>query len=203
LTAIAVLAGALALSMSLAVLVIGRIDSALRFCALQALAAAVAAEAQGWVWNASSLHLAGMLALAMNGVALPLAFHRFIKRTSEPLSFGHRHGLIASLAASVALITTSVAAAIAVARGERFELLALGLSVLLLGQLLLALRTHRLLPALGLLSSQNGVVLAVCAIPGLPPSTLLLATVPLIPSLVLASICLCGLNRPVVGPPWT
>jgi len=83
----------------------------------------------------------------------------------------------------------------------QFDPLALGLSILLLGLLLLALRSHPLLPALGLVSSQNGVVLAACAIHGLPLSALVLAAVPLVPALVVASVWLHDENQPCPASP--
>ncbi len=200
-TGVAALAGALALSLSFAALCAGRIGAVLRVCALQALAAALAAGAQGWAQHAASLYLAALLAFALNGLALPLLLLRLSGRTTMPSPIRWRYGFVVSVAAAFALVAASVAAVMRLTEGEQFELLALGLSVLLLGMLLLALRSHRLLPALGLLSSQNGLVLAACAIPGLPPSALLLAVVPLVPSLVVMSVWLHDRNRLAVAPP--
>ncbi len=110
--------------------------------------------------------------------------------------------LAASATAGFVLVAASVAGMMRVADGENFEPLALGMSVLLLGLLLPAVRSHRLLPALGLLSAQNGVVLAAGAIPDLPLSMLLIAVVPLVPSLAIASLWLRERTRPAVAPPW-
>jgi hydrogenase-4 component E len=201
LTGIATFAGALALSLSLVVQAVSWIDAALRVCALQAVAVAVAVGALGWAHDAASLYVAAFLALALNGVALPLALRRLIGRAPAAGHLARRYA--ASLAASFALVAASVAAMISTTEGVQFELLALGLSVLLLGLLFVVLGSHRLMPALGLLSSQNGIALAACAIVGLPPSALLLATVPLVPSLIVANTWLRDRNRLASAPPWT
>jgi hydrogenase-4 component E len=198
---VAVSAGALALSLSFAVLFSERIDTALRVCALQALAVALAVGAQGWVRDAAFLCLAGVLAFALNGLALPFALRTLGRRSTMPSSIEPRCGRVGSAVAAFALVVASVLAVMPPTAGEQFELVAMGLSLLLLGLLLLALRSHPLLPAAGLLSSQNGLVLAACAIPGLSPPVLLLAVVPLVPSLVIAGLWLQERDRPGVAPP--
>jgi hydrogenase-4 component E len=199
-TGIAALAGALALSMSFATLFTRRIDGVLRACVLQALAAGVAAGAQGWARHDAPLGVAALLAVALNGLVLPLAVRRITERAATPSSVRWRCGFAASAAAGFALVAASVATVLRQADGEQSELLALGMAILVLSLLLLAVRSHRLLPALGLLSSQNGVVIAACAIPGLPMSVLLLAAVPLVPSLAVVSLWLHDRNRLAVAP---
>jgi hydrogenase-4 component E len=201
-TGIAGLAGALALSLSFALLFAQRISPLLRICMVQALAAAVALGAQGWTRHDASLCVAALLAVALNGLALPLVLRRLIDRAARSLSVRWQCGFAASATAGLALVAASVASIMRVADGEKFEPLALGISLLLLGLLLPAVRSHRLLPPLGLLSSQNGVVLAASAIPNLPLSVLLIAVIPLVPSLAVASLWLRDRNRPAVAPPW-
>jgi hydrogenase-4 component E len=201
-TGIAALGGALALSLSFVVLFARRIGALLRICMLQALAAGVAAGAQGWARHDVSLCIAALLAFALNGLALPLALRRLIERAATPAPVRWRCGFAASTAAAFALVAASVARAMRLADGQQFDLLVLGMSILLLGLLLLAVRSHRMLPALGLLSSQNGVVLAACVIPGPPLSLLLVTVIPLVPSVALASLWLRDRTRLAVAPPW-
>jgi hydrogenase-4 component E len=202
-TGVAALAGGLALSLSFVALFTGRITTALHICALQALAAALAAAAQGWVRHAPLLYLAAGLAFALNGLVLPFALRRMTERTTMPSSIGTRWGFIGSAAAAFALVAASIAAVMPATVEAHLELLAVGLSILLLGLLPLALRSHPLLPALGLLSSQNGVFLGACTIPELPSSVLLLAAVPLVPSFVAVSAWLHERNRLAVAQPCT
>jgi hydrogenase-4 membrane subunit HyfE len=59
-------------------------------------------------------------------------------------------------------------------------------AVALLGLSLIGLRSHALLPVVGLLSSQNGIVLVAAAQPALARPMALAVAVPLVPALVLA-----------------
>jgi hydrogenase-4 component E len=201
-TGAAGLAGAMALALSFVLLFAGRIDTVLRIGALQAMAAAVAAGAQGWAEHAASLCFAALLAFALNGMALPLVFRRLAGRTTMPSAAGRRRGFAISATAAAVLVAVSVAGAMRLTQSGQFDPLALGLSILLLGLLLIALRSHPLLAALGLLSSQSGMILAACAIHGLPLPALVLAAVPLVPALVAASVWLHDADRPSLAPPW-
>ena len=200
-TGVVALAGASALTLSLAAMFSERIGAALCACMLQALAVALAAAAQGWARHVAVLCLAALLACALNGLTLPLALRRLIGQPTTPI--GWQCGCPPSATAAFALVAASVAGAMRLADGERFELLALGMSILMLGLLLLAARSHRVMPALGLLVSQNGVVMAACAIPDLPMPVVVLAVVPLVPSLAVISLWLHDRNRLSVAPPWT
>jgi hydrogenase-4 membrane subunit HyfE len=201
-TGVATLAGASALSLSFATLFAGRIDTALRVCVMQALAAALAAGALGWLRHAPLFYFAALLAFVLNGLVLPFALRRIIGHAVLPPSAGMRCGFLGSSAMAFALVAASVAAVVPLTGGEDLEMLALGLAVIQLGLLLLAVRSHDLLPGLALLASQNGLVLTACAIPGLPPSILLLAAVPLVPSLVVTGAWLHDRNRLDPAPPW-
>ena len=200
-TGAAGLAGAMALALSFVLLFAGRIDTVLRVCALQAMAAAVAVGAQGWAEHAATLCFAALLVFALNGMALPLVLRRLAGRTTLPSAAGRRCGFAISALAAAVLVAVSVAGAMRLTQSGRLDPLALGLSIMLLGLLLLALRSHPLLPALGMLSSQSGMVLAACAIHGLPVPALLLAAVPLVPTLVAASAWLHDGNRLALTPP--
>ena len=200
-TGAAGLAAALALALSFVLLFAERIDTVLRVCGLQAMAAAVATGAQGWAEHAAPLCFAALLVFALNGMALPLVLRRIAERTTLPSAVGRRCGFAISALAAAVLVAVSVAGAMRLTQNGQFDPLALGLSILLLGLLLLALRSHPLLPALGLVSSQNGVVLAACAIHGLPLSALVLAAVPLVPALVVASVWLHDENQPCPASP--
>ena len=145
------MAGALALSLSFATLFVGQFAAALRVCVAQALAIALAAAAQGWALHSASLCIAALLIFALNGIALPLALRRVIGRTTVPRSIAWRVGFVASAAAAFVMVAASAAAVMRLTQGEQFEVLTAGLSILLLSFLLLALRSHPLLPALGLL----------------------------------------------------
>jgi hypothetical protein len=162
-------ASAAALLLSVGLLWARRIDTALQLCALQALAAAVSL---GQV-----APTAAILALALNGVALPLA----IARRHRATMLEARGGAFLSWAVVLALVALTE---VAFARVGADGLVAAGVSVALLGLLLIALRAHPL--ALGLLSSQNGLVMLAGAQSELQLPTALAVALPLVPALVLA-----------------
>ena len=164
-------ASAAALLLSVGLLWARRIDTALQLCALQALAAAVSL---GQVTPTAAI-----LAFALNGVALPLA----IARRHRATMLEARGGAFLSWAVVLALVALT---GVAFARVGADGLVAAGVSVALLGLLLIALRAHPLAPALGLLSSQNGLVMLAGAQSELPLPTALAVALPLVPALVLA-----------------
>ncbi len=166
-------AGVVVLLLSLALLSVRRIDTAIRLGAGQALFAAAASGAPA----------TAVAVLVLNGAALPLAMAR-LDPTPDLTARGH--GLVAWMAALAVLLAVIAA----LARVGPGEIVAIGASVTLLGLLLIALRANPLAPALGLLSAQNGLVLVASANADLPISATLAVAVPLIPALVLADLWL-------------
>jgi methenyltetrahydromethanopterin cyclohydrolase len=83
-------------------------------------------------------------------------------------------------------LTLVTAAGTIFARVAAGGLSAVGVSVTLLGLWLLVVRSDALAPAVGLLSSQNGLVLIAGVHPDLSLPAALAAAVPLVPGLVLA-----------------
>jgi hydrogenase-4 membrane subunit HyfE len=173
------LAGSFALLLAVALLCARRIATALHLCALQALLASVAFAARGWEFSAIAL-----AAFALNGAALPLALQRLAERRALSPVMAMRHGMVAAWLAALSLL---VASAAIFAQGTPGGVLAVGSSVMLLGLLLVVQRAHPLAPALGLLASQNGVLLFAAAIPDLPAVTLLAVAVPLVPAMMMAN----------------
>jgi hydrogenase-4 membrane subunit HyfE len=201
-TAAAGFAGAAALALSCAMLFAARIDAVLRFCSWQAAAVAVAALAQGLAVRSAALPIAAVLAFALSAVGLSLVLGQFVARASLSQVIARRGGVAASTAAVVVLVVAAMTGALRLMQIAEVELLAPGLAVLLLGLLVMALQTHPAVPALGLLSAQNGVLLAAWSAPGLTVPILLLAAVPLVPALVIAGEWLLADNHPASTSAW-
>ena len=164
---------AVALLLSVVLLCTHRIDTAIWLCALQALCAAIAL---GETTTA-------VLSFALNGVALPWA----VARMSHAMTFPPRSNSTPFLVLSAALLVVTIIVFVMDGAGETA---AVGGSVALGGLLLAGLRAPAGLPALGLLSSQNGLVLVASIHRSLLLPATLAVTVPLIPSLVLAKMWL-------------
>jgi hydrogenase-4 component E len=173
--------------LSVALLCVRRTATALHLCVLQALfAAAVALGMRSWGPAATAL-----LAFALTGVvALPLALRRLADRHHMSPVIALRYGGEVSWIAALVLLLVSVATFAQLRPADTGEVLALGLSVVLIGLLLVSQQSHPMAPALGLLSSQNGLILVASAIPDLPLATTLVVVVPLIPALLAVNVWL-------------
>jgi hypothetical protein len=165
-------AGAAALLLSTGLLCVRRIDTAARICVLQALCAAMALG--------EAAAAAAVLAFALNGVMLPLVLVR-MNGAAMPALRGNAL-LVWAMAITLLIVIISVVAKIGAS-----ESVAAGLSVTLLGVLLAVLRSDPW-PALGLLSSQNGLVLVAGANPDLSRTAALAVAMPLVPGLVLVGM---------------
>jgi hydrogenase-4 membrane subunit HyfE len=176
------LAGALALLLSIALLCAIRTATAVRACAVQALLVAVVLGAPGW--RHASLAL---VAFALSGVVIPLVLQRVLDRPGMAPSIAMRGGDIATWIAALILLVATVATFTQVRVGGASDALVFGASIALLGLLMVARRPHPLMPALGLLSSQNGLILVAGATADLPLPALLIVVVPLVPALLAAN----------------
>ncbi len=155
--------------------------TAIWICAGQALCAAAAFGLTG--------SPAALVALALNAIAMPVALWRIADRDTAMPPNAWSSWLVA-----VALLVVAAAAFRQPGDG-----LALGVSVILLGLLLAA----RGVPAFGLLSAQNGLVMVASAIPGLSLVSGLVVAVPLVPAIMLAGMAMNRpriINHPVVPP---
>lgn len=163
---------AAALLASIGLLCVRRIDTALLVCALQGLVAAASLGKAGFAL--------ALLAFSLNAVALPIVISRMDRRA--PLTLRGRP--IAAWGATLVLLIATV---VTFAKTGTDELVAAGVSVTLVGFLMIVLRSHPLAPVVGLLSSQNGVVLVASAHADLPVLTALTVAIPFIPAILLAN----------------
>jgi hypothetical protein len=161
-------AGTAVVVLSIALFCARRPATATWLCAVQGFLAAVSLADVG-VADA-------VLAFVLNGIALPVA----IARTASTVMPGARGN--DRLAWAVVLVVPMVTFV-----GFRgFGLVASGISVVLLGLALTVLRPNALVAAVGVLSSQNGLVLVGGARPDLPLSAALAVAIPILPALLLA-----------------
>ena len=181
-TSAASLAGALALALSIALLCARRFGPAVFVCAIQALLAAIALA--GLRWQPAVI---AFVAFALNGIALPLALLQVMHRSTMAPVMTARNGVVGFWLATLVLLAITIAAFTPIRPPSSSDALVLGSSIVLLGLLVIAQRSHPLAPALGMLSSQNGLLLVVSAAPDLPLSARLVVILPLVPGLILAN----------------
>ena len=165
------LLGGAVLLLSFVLLYQRRIGAVINAFAMQgtllAFAAAWAAHAQG----APGLYLTALLALAVKGVLIPLALHRLVLELNLHRTVETALGIGPSMIAGVALVGLSILVALPATEGARAlarENLALAMSVVLLGMLMMITRRNAISQVIGLLSLENGLILAAVGVAGMP-----------------------------------
>jgi hydrogenase-4 component E len=135
--------------------------------ALLALAAAWQAHAQG----APGLYLTALLTIAAKGVLIPLALHRLVRELRLHRTVETALGVGPSMVAGVGLVGLAILAVLPATVGVHTlvrEDIAFALSVVLLGMLMMITRRNAISQVIGLLSLENGLILAAIGVAGMP-----------------------------------
>jgi len=138
---------------------------------LQALTLAAAAFWQGYAQSEINLYLTGIITLGLKGLLLPLALREIVRRfnlrraveTAMPMALAMLLG-VALIGIAVLVVLPSTMSAVSLTRED----LAIALSVVLLGLLVMTTRRNALAQIIGFLSTENGLVLAAIGMPGMP-----------------------------------
>ncbi len=165
------LLGGAALLLSFALLSQRRIAALINIYAMQATVLAIAACWQGWVQHAPQLYLTGAIAFAAQGVIIPLALHRFVRRWRLRRGVETALGIFPSMALGVALVALSIMVVLPTTLQSQAltrEDLALALSVVLLGLLMMISRHTAFTQVIGFMSLENGLILAAVSVDGMP-----------------------------------
>jgi hydrogenase-4 component E len=159
------------LLLSFALLYQRRLFGVISAYSMQAFVLACAASWQAFVNDAPHLYITAGIALFFKAMIIPFALHRIvvklgIHRTVETaLGIGATMVIGASLAAlSIVLVLPVTFASGAMTR----ENLALSLSVVLLGLLIMITRRNAVTQVVGFMSLENGLLLAAVGVQGMP-----------------------------------
>ncbi|WP_159996194.1 hydrogenase-4 component E [Roseomonas sp. 18066] len=139
--------------------------------ATQGALLALAIAWQGFFQEAPLLLATAVISGAVKAVVIPLALRRLLKRLRLQRELEPGLGVGPSLVAGVGLVTLAILVVLPATAGAAplaREDLAISLSVVLLGMLMMITRRHAISQGIGLLSLQNGLVLAATGVPGLP-----------------------------------
>ncbi len=149
-----------------------RVPAVIGAFALQGALLAAAAAWQGWVQAAPQLYVTALIALLAKAVAIPLALRALVRRLDLHRTVETALGIGSSLVAGVALVALAIMVALPVTAGVRAAIaredLALALSVVLLGMLMMITRRNAILQVVGLMSMENGLILAAVGVAGMP-----------------------------------
>jgi len=168
---VAHLLGTSVLVLSFALLFQRRILGVLNIFALQAAVLAAAAARQGYTQDAPHLYITAAIALLFKAIAIPLALRRIafrfrIHRTVETVL-----GIGPTMIAGVCLVGLSIVLVLPLTRQSILmtrDDLALALSIVLIGLLMMITRRNALTQVVGFMSLENGLILAAVGVVGMP-----------------------------------
>ena len=168
---IAHLLGAMVLLMSFALLYQQRLSALLKVFALQALILAVAAAWQGYMQGAPHLYFTALLTLVLKAGVVPYALYRIIEKLNIQRGIDRALGIGTTMVIGVSLVALSILLMMPLTAGNNAlvrEDLALALSVVMLGQLMMISRRNAVSQVVGFMSIENGLILAAVGAEGMP-----------------------------------
>ena len=148
-----------------------RMQSVLRSFALQAIALAAAAAWQAHVQRAPHLYATAAIALVFKGMIVPFALNWLVVKLGIHRNVETALGIGPSMIVGVALVALSILLVLPVtgkATALTRESLALAMSVILLGMLMMITRHNAVTQVVGFMALENGLILAAVGAKGMP-----------------------------------
>ena len=164
------LAGSLVL-LSFMMLYQDRMFGLINIFALQAGALMLAVFWQGYVQNAPSLFVTALIALVVKAVIIPIALRRIVVRLGVDRTIETVVGVGPTMLAGMGLVALSMVVMLGVTSAAdplTREDMALALSVILLGLLIMVTRRYAVTQVIGFMSIENGLILAAAGVRGMP-----------------------------------
>ena len=159
------------LLLSFALLYQRRIMGVLNAFMAQALMVAAAAAWQAYSQDAPHLYVTAAIALGFKALLLPYALRRIVIRLGIHRAIETVIEVNATLLAGVGLVALSILLVFPVAHASGAltrENLAIALSIVLLGLLMMITRRNAVTQVVGFMSLENGLVLAAVGVQGMP-----------------------------------
>jgi hydrogenase-4 component E len=138
---------------------------------IEAIFLTLAAFWQGFAQHATELYLTGVITLVIKAIIAPIALRRIVRRfamiraveTAMPVGLSMILG-VALIGVAVLVVLPTTMNSVTLTRED----LAISLSIVLLGLLVMTTRRNALSQVIGFLSTENGLVLAAIGMPGMP-----------------------------------
>jgi hydrogenase-4 component E len=168
---VAHLSSALVLLAAFGLLYQRRLPGMINLFALQSTALGVAAAWQAWVQDASQLYVTAGIVWSLKAGAVPLGLHWLSRRLQTTRTVETALGIGPTMLAGVALVALAILMVTPIGADRSAltrEELALALSVILLGLLIMISRRHAVSQVIGFMCLENGVTLAVVGVKGMP-----------------------------------
>jgi len=164
------LAGSMVL-VSFMLLYQNRMFGLLNVFALHALVLSASVAWQAWIQNAPHLYVTAAIALVLKAIVIPVALRRMVVRLEIHRSIETVGGIGLTMLMGIALVALSMVVMLqAAAEADPLarEDVALALSVILLGLLMMVTRYNAVSQIVGFMSLENGLILAAAGAKGMP-----------------------------------
>ncbi len=148
-----------------------RLSALLNTLALHSALLAASVAWQGWIQHAPHLYITAAIALAFKAILVPLALRRMIRRLGIHREIEAVTGTGLSMLAGIGLVALSMQVMLPVTAGADplvREDIALALSIVLIGLLIMVTRRNAVSQVVGFMSLENGIVLAATGAQGMP-----------------------------------
>ena len=164
------LAGGLVL-VSFMLLYQDRMFGLLNMFALHAFVLSLSVAWQAFVQDAPHLYITAAIALVLKAIVIPIMLHRVVVRLDIHRNIETVGGIGLTMLLGIGLVALSMVVMLRVTEGaDRLarEDLALALSVVLLGFLMMVTRRNAVSQVVGFMSLENGLILAAAGAKGMP-----------------------------------
>lgn len=148
-----------------------RLPGVFRAFAVQSTAVAAAAAWQAYSQDAPHLYVTAAIAFLLKAVAVPAALNRLMRRLEIHRTVGTAVGIGPTMLAGVGLVALAILSLLPVTVSSAAltrETLAVALSVVLIGFLVMIARRNAAIQVVGFMSLENGLTLAAVGIKGMP-----------------------------------
>jgi hydrogenase-4 component E len=164
------LAGGLVL-VSFSLLYQDRMFGLLNMFALHAFVLSLSVAWQAFVQDAPHLYITAAIALVLKAILIPVLLHRVVVRLDIHRNIESVGGIGLTMLLGIGLVALSMVVMLRVTEGAdplAREDLALSLSVVLLGFLMMVTRRNAVSQVVGFMSLENGLILAAAGAKGMP-----------------------------------
>jgi hydrogenase-4 component E len=148
-----------------------RMFAVLNSFALHAIVLSLAVAWQALVQHAPHLYITAAIALLFKGIIIPVALHRIVVKLEIHREVETVIGVGLTMLGGIGLVALSILVVLPVtASSAAFarEDLALALSIVLLGLLMMITRRNAITQVVGFMSIENGLILAATGVKGMP-----------------------------------
>lgn len=148
-----------------------RMFGLLNVFALHALVLSLSVSWQAYIQNAPHLYVTAAIALVLKAIIIPVALHRVVVQLGIHRTIETVGGIGSTMLLGIGLVALSMVVMLrAAAEADPLarEDLALALSVVLLGLLMMVTRRNAVSQIVGFMSLENGLILAAAGAKGMP-----------------------------------